>query len=79
MPAAAIAIPAAISAGTSIIGGIQGRNAAKDAAAWVGRLKLVAETELDGKMQSVLVLGLTSVRPGIVRRCDGLVGAVLGK
>jgi len=44
-------------------------NVAKDAPAWVGRLTLLAETEIDGKQQTLPVVGLAIVRPGSLRRC----------
>jgi hypothetical protein len=53
--------------------------AAKDAPAWVGRLALIAETELEGKKHSLPVVGLTTVRTGMMRRSDGVVAAILGK
>lgn len=49
---------------------------------WAGRLTLVAETTLDGKTQSVPVIGLTTVRAGaapVLRRSDGIMAAVLAK
>lgn len=52
--------------------------AAKDAKSWVGRLTLTAETEVDGKSTTLPVVGLTMVRPTVVRRCE-VVAAVLGK
>ena len=51
---------------------------AKDAPSWVGRLTLTAETDIDGKSATFPVIGLTMVRPTIVRRCE-VVAAVLGK
>ena len=52
--------------------------ATKDVSSWVGRLTLTAETEIAGKSATFPVIGLTMVRPTIVRRCE-LVAAVLGK
>lgn len=56
--------------------------ATQDAHPWVGQLRLEAETEIDGKMQIIPIVPLTTVREGVaplVRRCDGLAAAVIGK
>lgn len=56
--------------------------AAKEAIPWVGKFSLMAETEIDGKMQTISIVPLTTVREGVtplVRRCDGLMAAIVGK
>lgn len=53
--------------------------AAKDAAAWTGKLSLLAQTDIERKTQKMPVLGLTTVRGPSLRRCDGIVAAIVSK
>jgi hypothetical protein len=53
--------------------------AAKVPIAWVGPMTFVAETEVDGKSQRFPVIALATVRTGSVRRCGGLIAAILAK
>ena len=59
--------------------GVLTLTAAKDAAAWIGRITLSAETELDRKMQKLPVVALGTVRGTTIRRCDGITAAILAK
>ncbi|MCE9534111.1 MAG: PPC domain-containing protein [Planctomycetes bacterium] len=55
--------------------------AGNDAAPWVGKLSLVAETVVDGKPRTLPVIAMTPVRdgkPAVMRRSAGVLGAVMG-
>ncbi len=82
----AVDLPAGLEAKETVIAakqltGTWTLTAVKDAAPWIGKINLVAETEIDGKRQTLPVMPLTTVREGatpLVRRCDGLLATVVG-